>query len=332
MIQTISYNHNNFPIPSNQIFEKVLNLTESLTGQSVKIKSIFNSADKDPSMVIFYAESDDMYRFKDFSSGQYGDAIDIVQYMYQLKTRQEAFRKALEMFKNNVDIKSTTVFVKETKEVTDYTIRKWLNSDADYWKQFGIKGSFLKKYNIKPLSKYTIEMERNGVKSQMVFDSGKMMYGFFSKDNSLYKIYQPNRKIAKFLKIKDHLQGAEQLTMNAKCLIIASSLKDIGAFQSMRLPDIELVAPDSENVTITASILDKYKSNYKYVFTMFDNDTAGIKAMNMYWTEHAIPYIHFDYEKDLAESVKQHGVDNTKIFFKLKFKDAIRKNNKTSRK
>lgn len=332
MIQTISYNHNNFPIPSNQIFEKVLNLTESLTGQSVKIKSIFNSADKDPSMVIFYAESDGMYRFKDFSSGQYGDAIDIVQYMYQLKTRQEAFRKALEMFKNNVDIKSTTVFAKETKEVTDYTIRKWLNSDADYWKQFGIKGSFLKKYNIKPLSKYTIEMERNGVKSQMVFDSGKMMYGFFSKDNSLYKIYQPNRKIAKFLKIKDHLQGEEQLTMNAKCLIIASSLKDIGAFQSMRLPDIELVAPDSENVTITASILDKYKSNYQYVFTMFDNDTAGIKAMNMYWTEHAIPYIHFDYEKDLAESVKQHGVDNTKIFFKLKFKDAIRKNNKTSRK
>lgn len=332
MIQTISYNHNNFPIPSNQIFEKVLNLTESLTGQSVKIKSIFNSADKDPSMVIFYAESDGMYRFKDFSSGQYGDAIDIVQYMYQLKTRQEAFRKALEMFKNNVDVKSTTVFVKETKEVTDYTIRKWLNSDADYWKQFGISGRFLKKYNIKPLSKYTIEIERNGVKSQMVFDSGKMMYGFFSKDNSLYKIYQPNRKIAKFLKIKDHLQGAEQLTMNAKCLIIASSLKDIGAFQSMRLPNIELVAPDSENVTITTSILDKYKSNYEYVFTMFDNDEAGIKAMNMYWTEHQIPYIHFDYEKDFAESIKQHGIENTKIFFKLKFKNAIRKNKRSTKK
>ena len=332
MIQTISYNHENFPIPSNQIFEKVLNLTECLTGQSVKIKSIFNAADKDPSMVIFYAETDGIYRFKDFSSGQYGDAIDIVQHIYQLKTRQEAFRKVLEMFKNNVDVKSTAVFVKETKEVTDYTIRKWLNSDADYWKQFGISGRFLNKYNIKPLSKYTIEMTRNNVKSQMVFDSGKMMYGFFSKDKSLYKIYQPNRKIAKFLKIKDYLQGEEQLTMKAKCLIIASSLKDIGAFQSMRLPNIELVAPDSENVTITTSILDKYKSNYEYVFTMFDNDEAGIKAMNMYWTEHQIPYIHFDYEKDFAESIKQHGIENTKIFFKLKFKDAIRKNKRSTKK
>ena len=332
MIQTITYNHSNFPIPSNQIFEKILNLTECLTGQSVKIKSIFNAKDEDPSMVIFYAKTDGMYRFKDFSSGQYGDAIDIVQHMYQLKTRQEAFRKTLELFKGDVTVQSNTEFVEVIKEVTDYKIRKWLNSDADYWKQFGIGGAFLNKYNIKPLSEYTIQITRNNVKSKMVFNSGKMMYGFFSKDKSLYKIYQPNRKAAKFLKIKDHLQGAEQLTMKARCLIIASSLKDIGAFQSMRLPNIELVAPDSENVTITDSILDTYKSNYEYVFTMFDNDKAGIKAMNMYWTEHQIPYIHFDYEKDFAESVKQHGIENTKIFFKIKFKDAIRKNRRSTEK
>lgn len=324
MIQTISYNHSNFPIPSNKIFEKILNLSECLTGQSIKIKSIFNPADKDPSMVIFYAEQDGIYRFKDFSSGQYGDAIDIVQHMYTLDNRQDAFRKVLELFKNNIDVESKTVFIKETKEVTSYVVRKWINSDADYWKQFGITGRFLKKYNIKPLQQYTIEVTTGNNKSSMEFKN-PMMYGFFSKDNTLYKIYQPNRKTAKFLKVKEYTQGEEQLSMNNKCLIIASSLKDIGAFLSMNLPNIELVAPDSENVTITAEQINKYKNNYQYVFTMFDNDAAGIKAMNEYYQKYDLPYIHYDYEKDFAESVKQHGIANTKIFFKLTFKDALKK-------
>ena len=115
------------------------------------------------------------------------------------------------------------------------------------------------------------------------------------------------------------------VSMNNKCLIIASSLKDIGAFLSMKLPNIELVAPDSENVTITQEQIDIYKNNYEYVFTMFDNDTAGIKAMNEYWNKYNLPYIHYDYEKDFAESIKQHGIANTKIFFKLTFKDALKK-------
>ena len=71
-------------VPSYWVFQYYLDLPEQLTGQDIKIKSIFNPADKDPSMVIFYAEQDGIYRFKDFSSGQYGDAIDIVQHMYTL--------------------------------------------------------------------------------------------------------------------------------------------------------------------------------------------------------------------------------------------------------
>ena len=99
MIQTIYYTNKNFHIPSNKIFEKILNLKEELTGQSIKIKSIFNKNDKTPSMVIYYSTEDSMYRFKDFSTGLYGDAVDIVNELYSLEDRQLAYRKIIELFK-----------------------------------------------------------------------------------------------------------------------------------------------------------------------------------------------------------------------------------------
>ena len=86
MITTIAYSNTNFPIKSERIFEKLFNLTEKLEGQSVNIKSIFNPEDNDPSMILFLSD-EDIYRFKDFSTGRYGDAADVVEYMYKITTR-----------------------------------------------------------------------------------------------------------------------------------------------------------------------------------------------------------------------------------------------------
>jgi hypothetical protein len=329
MIQTIHYTNKNFPIPSNLIMERILNLEEKLEGQSLKIKSVFNEKDNDPSMIIFYSTDDEIYRFKDFSTGEYGDAVDIVLGLYKLEDRQKAYRKILEIFKDDTDIPRLRISsVKITKEVSEFKIRKWLNVDAEYWKQFGIGGTFLNKYNIKPLESYTIKMTKGGEVSTMDFDH-KKCYGYFNMKGELCKIYQPARKEAKFLKTKDLTQGEEQLTYDKKCLIIASSLKDIGAFKSMKFPDIDLVAPDSENVTITPEQITKYRQHYQYIFTMFDNDVPGMNAMKKYKELYNIPYIYFNIEKDIADCVKQHGVESTKIFFKPIFKDAIKRSKNT---
>jgi len=55
-------------IPDEWIFEKYLNLPQ-LNGQYIKMKSLFNSGDNDPSMFIYYDTGKGTYRFKDFSSG-----------------------------------------------------------------------------------------------------------------------------------------------------------------------------------------------------------------------------------------------------------------------
>ena len=248
----------------------------------------------------------------------------------------------------NLKLKKTKVIGQEPEPILENILNNLDDKNGGYkgapkFPTFYVYETLIYFYNKTKNPKYLkpVELILNKLCSKGIYDHVEGGISRYTVDENwliphfekmLYDNIQFILLLAKFLKIKDYLQGAEQLTMKAKCLIIASSLKDIGAFQSMRLPNIELVAPDSENVTITASILDKYKSNYEYVFTMFDNDEAGIKAMNMYWTEHQIPYIHFDYEKDFAESIKQHGIENTKIFFKLKFKDAIRKNKRSTKK
>lgn len=332
MIQTVYYTNKNFPIPSNRIMERILNLEEALDGQSVKIKSIFNTADNDPSMIVFYSDEEQIYRFKDFSSGNYGDAVDIVLEIYNLSDRQNGYRKILELFKNDSEIPNyINTAEKVTKEVTKFQIRKWTNADADFWKQFGIGGVFLKTYNIKPIASFTMSITKGGVVKEMDFTQN-MCYGYFNNAGELYKIYQPTRKEAKFMKLKEYTQGEEQLTYKTRCLIIASSLKDIGAFKALKFNQIELVAPDSENVTITQAQIDKYRQEYEFVFTMFDNDVAGMKAMKHYKDLYGISYIYFNVEKDIAECVKQHGVASTKVFLTPILKDAIarEKNNKTS--
>jgi hypothetical protein len=98
---TIKHKTDSFPVPSEWIFENFLNLSEKLTGQSVSIKSIFNPSDTNPSMIIYY-HSSGRYKFNDFSSGTSGDGVDLIQKIFKLKTRQEAFNKTLELY-NSAD-------------------------------------------------------------------------------------------------------------------------------------------------------------------------------------------------------------------------------------
>lgn len=326
MLRTRTFKANTFPIPSGKIFEKLFNLEESLEGQSVSVKSVFNDQDNDPSMIIFYKEDEDMYRFKDFSSGNYGDACDVVVHMYNLKTRNDGFYKILELFENDETVVNKGGFKPSviTKEITDYTLRKWLLLDEHYWAEFGIGGPFLLKYNIKPLKDYTLTITKNGKKEDMVF-THVYCYGYFNKKGELCKIYNPTNTKAKFIKVKDMIQGEDQLKYTGKILIIGSSLKDVGAFQALKFKNIELVVPDSENTKIPKDRIDFYKTKYKFIFTMFDNDVAGMKAMKEYKELYGLPYIYFSIEKDVAECVKQHGVESSRVLIKPLIVNAIQR-------
>ena len=115
-------------------------------------------------------------------------------------------------------------------------------------------------------------------------------------------------KDLKFIKIQSYIQGSEQLTYSLPYLIICSSMKDLLCFNKLGFKNAEAIAPDSENTLIPESQINEFKKKYKGICVIFDNDEAGIKAMATYHNKFGLPYIKFDMEKDISDSIEKHGI------------------------
>lgn len=319
MIKTIIFSDSVFPVPSEWIFKYILNLQEDLTGQTITIKSVFNNNDKTPSMKIFYYEKD--YRFKDFSSGHYGDAVHLYMLLENISDRIIAKQKLFELYKQKANgYENTAKHIEIKKEVSAFTIRKWNTLDQTYWKKRFTSSKELSYMNIKALSSYTITITTND--NVNVFTQEPLLcYGFFNKAGELCKIYNPGKKKGKYIKVKSFIQGHDQLRYDKKWLIIASSTKEIIHLTKLFGNILECIAPESENCFLTDKQVSYYKSKYKLISTLFDNDEAGIKGALHYKNTFNIPGILFNVEKDIDECVVQHGLNNTKLFLKPLLKE-----------
>lgn len=327
--RTKRYNNINFPIPSGKIFEKLLNLEEELDGQSVTMHSLFTE-DNTASMIIYYANSGgvQLYKFKDFSSGLSGDAVDLFLHIhgekYGITDRNDAFYKILDIFKEGGDyIKALETGAKTiipiTKEVTNYEITSWKENHGNFMRSFGITPAFTKEYFIKPLAFYEMTISR-GSNSEVLRFEDPLMFGYFNSQGELCKIYNPGKKKGKFIKVKTLIQGYEQLKPKKKYCLIMAGLKDMGAFAGLKYNQFNIIAPESENVELSEAIITQLVNDHEIVFTMLDNDAEGIKRMLMYKEKYNLPYIHFTVEKDIAECRKSHGEIDTKEFFSTAFK------------
>ena len=302
-------------VPKEWVFEFYLKLSEKLTGQSVKIKSIFNSREKTPSMHI-YMDNNNTYKFKDFSSGSGGDALNLVQTIFNLPSRARASFKIIDDYHEYIKTHEPAPLI-ELKahskfRVSDYEIRHWNNLDQNYWTAFEIGSKMLEHYNVAPLAFYTMTKEDNlGIETNMTINSN-YIYGYFKKDGTLYKIYQPKVKDSKFMKVRDYIQGSEQLRGDKKFLVITSSLKDLMAFNKLKLTDAESISPDSENSMIPTNYMVNAIKHYNNVFVLFDNDEAGQKAAKKYQKMFGVATVNLPMEKDLSDSVAKHGIDKVR--------------------
>jgi hypothetical protein len=312
MISTKNVTTSLSDVPREWIFEYYLKLEQKLHGQDVKMKSIFNKTDKNPSMYIYYNTRYKKYLFKDFSSDISGDGVDLVQKMYSLTTKGEASHMIIEDYNkwllNNTGDTMRTFKIQQKYRVKDFTTRVWNTDDQRYWSKYTIGSNLLETYKIAPLLEYTLEKEEDDgtITKRMV--TGPRLYGYFRNDGLLYKIYQPMIKDFKFIKIHGYIQGTDQLTVKVPYLIICSSMKDLMCFMKLGFRNAEAVAPDSENTLIPEHVVHAYKMKYKGICTLFDNDVAGIGAMKKYQTKYDIPSIHLELEKDLSDSIEKHGV------------------------
>tara|TARA_B100001769_G_C22077684_1_gene580481 strand:- start:21 stop:998 length:978 start_codon:yes stop_codon:yes gene_type:complete len=294
-------------VPSYWVFQHYLTLSETLTGQDIKIKSVFNPTERTPSMCIFVDKSIMQYKFKCFSTGKYGSKIDLVKELFNIDYSQ-AVTRIVEDYNKYAKTNGSgkTDFKIAAKWKIDFIKeRGWFNVDADYWLAYNIGSSLLKEYNVRPIDYYNMVKEDTGeIKSLQI--KGKHMYGYFDKEGDIYKIYQPLSKRHKFHKVKPYLQGYDQLKYSQPYLVICSSLKDAMCLKSFGLK-VEVIAPDSENTIIKPYIVENLKKKYKKVITLFDNDEAGHKAIQKYKEMYNLDGCSLNNCKDISDAVKQHS-------------------------
>lgn len=315
MLKTKNLVSNVKEVPYTWIFEHYCKLPEKLTGQDLKIKSIFNPKERTPSMCIYFDRKAGKYKFKDFSTDRGGDAYNLVKEIIN-RDFYGAANDIVENYNEFVLHNNGGYDVKEFKERSKYKVagvqvRGWTTADQYYWTKFNIGSKLLEAHNVKPLQSYTMTKEEDGDTKELTI-SGPNIYGYFKNNGELYKIYQPKVQDKKFIKVDDYVQGAEQLS-GKSYLIITSSLKDLMALKSLKLHNLDVIAPDSENTMIRKELMEVYKHQYKQVFTLFDNDDAGVKAMQKYQESYDVPYIHLKMSKDLADSVRDFGPAETII-------------------
>jgi hypothetical protein len=319
MFTSKNYISNIDDVPSNWIFEYYLG-TEPLHGQRIQLKSIFNSDDKNPSMYIYFDPIEQVYKFKCFSTGNFGHAINLVMFLTKKNFKnasEQIIADYKEFLKTGNHVKGI-IYNNERWQVCKYDTRSFSKRDADYWSAYNISSKLLNYWNVVSLNTYTMCNEEKS------FDvRGLGIYGFFKKNGDLYKIYQPFIRDRKFIKVQDYLQGSEQLK-GLNYLVIVSSMKDGLALLSLGLC-VDFIAPDSENTILDSEVIDQFKQQYKAICVVLDRDKAGINAMNEYYKRYNFPFVYFQHEKDLADLVKLRGKDEARIIIVPKINKALEK-------
>lgn len=274
-------------------------ITEPLDGRSITMRSLWTN-DTTPSMILYCSKG--KYYFKDFSSGNGGDAIKLVE-LLDNKSREDAITYIKDVY--NTDSREgtlpTNISVPVNKSVKYEVESRPLNTDdVIYWGDFGISLNTLLTYDVCGVKSYTVTHYRNDEKlSCLYIPTPSKAYAYKDGANRIAKIYLPGQT-PKYLEIvKDFIFGFPQLSFHSDTCLIMSGGKDIMAMHELEL-DVEMLAPISESITLSSDMVSLLTRKYKYVFTLFDDDFVGKRMAAVYKHKYGILPVKVTLDKDIA--------------------------------
>lgn len=296
------------------------------TKQDVHSKKLYTScirSDKHVTISYYKSKSGILY-MHDFATNEHLDCWNLVMKMFNC-TYYEALNIIAKDFGliKGTNNKIATIRVEPIKETESANIQVQIKSytqeELDWWNQFGITKKILKKYHIYSL--------------QHVFLNGNLrftstnkcpIYGYyFGKDKEgleKWKIYFPFNKDAgvRFINNlpKKILQGYRQLPKTGNLLIITKSMKDVASLYGF---GIAAVSTPSESTFISDKQLEEFKSRFKRIIVVFDNDRPGKRSLAKIRKQYPeLNYFIFpsSMEKDFTDNLKVIGIEKMKELIK----------------
>ena len=274
----------------------------------------------------FYKNKSGELIFKDFNGSFYGNFISVVMEKYHV-----SYYKALQIIAEDFNLSkrhtdkvavnpikpSTTVFKDTGPADVRVEIKDFTQEELNWWNSYGITLDILKKFNVYSCKNIFL----NGKLFKTIYKDN-FMFGYYGgkKDNlELWRIYFPKQSNYRFLTNwpAKKIQGLKQLKKDGDICVITKSMKDTMCLYSL---GISAIAPNSENLFIADTILERLKSKFKYIIVLYDNDLPGIQNMRKIKKKHPeliYFYIPRHYNaKDISDFYKKYGKDKTLEFVK----------------
>lgn len=274
-----------------------------------KFHSPLRNDDTIPSASITYYNGDLL--FKDFGEPRSYRAIDFVSRLFNL-----SYHETLEKINNDLILNITKpniiepISYNKEKKTTIIKVkyRDWNLLDIEYWNQFHISIDTLIKFNVFPISYFSI--------NDYIYKAEDLSYSYnyyWEDDIFRRKIYQPLSIIDKWFSNGGAIvQGEGMLPKYGELLIITSSLKDVMALYEM---GYTAIAPVSEMSFVPKFYFEKQNTRYDKILVFMNSDEAGMKRNIELSKEWEINYIFIPMEynsKDPSDLIKNIGFDNAK--------------------
>lgn len=286
----------------------------------IKIGKAFKSPfrqDIHPSAYIIYYNGDLL--FKDFGgNGESYRAIDFVAKLYNISYHETLIKINNELCdklyseEKYIDIFTNLPHKEKSTTIIKVKYRDWNVLDIEYWNSYGISIETLIKFNVHPISYFSI--------NDYIYKADELAYSYdyyWEKEVFRRKIYQPLSKTYKWFSNGGAIvQGEGMLPKQGSLLIITSSLKDTMALYEL---GYIAIAPTSETSFLPTEYFKKQDKRFTIKVLFMDSDEVGIKRNIKLSEQWNIPYIYIPLEyksKDISDLIKNMGKDKTKELLK----------------
>lgn len=273
-----------------------------------KVGMIYNSPfrkDKNPSFGCFYSRTTKQLMFKDHGTGDCGNVIKFVSLLTGLTNYSDILNDIVNKLKitNNTQLVSSKQYIPSTETVIGVVRQDFTLIDINYWSQFNISTTTLKKFGVSSIKYYLC----NGIVKGIYKDTNPM-YAY--KVYNHFKIYRPLAD--KYTKWRNNLtendiQGFKQLPKTGDILIITKSMKDVMCLYEMGIPAI---SPSSESTFIPQHCLDSLRKRFKHIIVIYDRDRAGFQNVRKIVHKHNLDFlfVHRKFKsKDISDAVKNNS-------------------------